>query len=79
MDPCQSGPPQLLRQSLGMRVDSKHDWNEIARDAQLANEIAERVPVLKAAKLNEVGGQSRPQTLAVTRSHNLAFLQRMFL
>ena len=55
LDPCQSGPPQLLRQSLGMRGDLDRDWEEVARDKQLATHIAERVPVLKAAKLNEVG------------------------
>ena len=51
-----SQPPQLLQQSLSMRIDSEQDWDEVARDAQLANEIADRIPVLKAAKLNEVGG-----------------------
>jgi len=50
-----SQPPQLLRQSLGIRIDSEQDWDEVARDAQLANQIMDRIPVLKAAKLNEVG------------------------
>ena len=65
-----SQPPQLLRQSLGIRIDSEQDWDEVARDAELANQIVDRIPVLKAAKLNEVGSF---QTICAVRS-----LERQF-
>ena len=55
LDRCQSGPPQLLRSSLHIPIDTNHDWDEVARDPQLANHIVDRIPMLKAAKLNEVG------------------------
>jgi hypothetical protein len=60
-------------------MDSGHDWDEVARDAQLANQIAERVPVLKAAKLNEVGGQAHPLILATKGKRVLAVVQQVLL
>ena len=66
-----SQPPQLLRQSLGIRIDSEQDWDEVARDVQLANQIVDRIPVLKAAKLNEVRSfRSHPARTAIKASPN---------